>query len=140
MSGTYAAIYRRAREALEAEAEHRLERSLTRDERNIFRNCGTLTRLEELGMTIYTAESAADLSAALAATSMGSRFDLALDELVTRLKNILGRPVTPQERQQMRRLENIEALWLLENSLHDTPQEQRQAVFADMLKQPSPSG
>jgi len=139
MSGTYAAIYRRAREALEAEAEHRLERSLTRDERNIFRNCGTLTRLEELGMTIYTAESAADLSAALAATSMGSRFDLALDELVTRLKNILGRPVTPQERQQMRRLENIEALWLLENSLHDTPQAQRQAVFADMLKQPSPS-
>jgi hypothetical protein len=140
MSGTYAAIYRRAREALEAEAEHRLERPLTRDERNIFRNCGTLTRLEELGMTIYTAESAADLSAALAATSMGSRFDLALDELVTRLKNILGRPVTPQERQQMRRLENIEALWLLENSLYDTPQPQRQAAFADILKQPSPSG
>jgi hypothetical protein len=140
MSGTYAAIYRRAREALEAEAEHRLERPLTRDERNIFRNCGTLTRLEELGMTIYTAESAADLSAALAATSVGSRFDLALDELVTRLKNILGRPVTPEERQQMRRLENIEALWLLENSLHDTPQAQRQAAFTDILKQPSPSG
>jgi hypothetical protein len=140
MSGTYAAIYRRAREALEAEAEHRLERPLTRDERNIFRNCGTLTRLEELGMTIYTAASAADLSAALAATSVGSRFDLALDELVTRLKRILGRPVTPEERQQMRRLENIEALWLLENSLHETPQDQRQAVFADLLKQPSHPG
>jgi hypothetical protein len=140
MSGTYAAIYRRAREALEAEAEHRLERPLTRDERNIFRNCGTLTRLEELGMTIYTAASAADLSAALAATSVGSRFDLALDELVTRLKRILGRPVTPEERQQMRRLENIEALWMLENSLHETPQDQRQAVFADLLKQPSHLG
>jgi hypothetical protein len=140
MSGTYAAIYRRAREALEAEAEHRLERPLTRDERNIFRNCGTLTRLEELGMTIYTAASAADLSAALATTSVGSRFDLALDELVTRLKRILGRPVTPEERQQMRRLENIEALWLLENSLHETPQEQRQTMFANLLKQPSHPG
>jgi hypothetical protein len=140
MSGTYAAIYRRAREALETEAEHKLERPLTRAERNIFRNCGTLTRLEELGMTIYTAASAADLSAALAATSMGSRFDLALDELVTRLTRILGRPVTPQEQQQMRRLENIEALWLLENSLHETPPPQRQAVFADLLKQPSLSG
>jgi hypothetical protein len=140
MSGTYAAIYRRAREALETEAEHKLERPLTRAERNIFRNCGTLTRLEELGMTIYTAASAADLSTALAATSMGSRFDLALDELVTRLTRILGRPVTPQEQQQMRRLENIEALWLLENSLHETPQPQRQVAFADLLKQPSLSG
>jgi hypothetical protein len=140
MSGTYAAIYRRAREALEAEAEHLLERPLTRHERNIFRNCGTLTRLEELGMTIYTAESAAALSAALAAISMGSRFDLALDELVPRLQTILGRPVTPEERQQVRALENIEALWLLETSLHETPQAQRQGVFADLLKQQPRSG
>lgn len=133
MSGSYASIYRRAREALEAEAEQRLGRPLTPHERNLFRNCGTLTRLENLGMTVYFAESAEELAAKLATTSMDSRFGLALDELTRRLEQVLSRPITDKERQQLRALGNIEELWLLEQRLHDAPPPQRETTLMQML-------
>lgn len=135
MSGSYATIYRRAREALETEAEQRLGRPLTSHERNLFRNCGTLTKLETLGMTVYFAESPAELAAKLASTSMESRFGLALDELTKRLEQLLGRPITDNERQQLRTLGNIEELWSLEQQLHEAETEQREEAFAYLLSQ-----
>ncbi len=135
VSGTYAALYRRAREALEAEAEQRLGRPLTPRERNLFRSCGTLTSLEALGMTVYIAATAEELAANLAATSMDSRFSLAVDELVQRLEKVLGRPVTGAERQRLRTLGNTEELWALEQSLQDVLPAQREKTLAQRLNQ-----
>lgn len=134
MSESYASIYRRAREALEIEAEQKLGRSLTPRERNLFRSCGTLTALESLGMKVYFAESAEELGMLLAEISMDARFSLALDELVQRLEKFLGRPIGRSERQQLRTLGNIEELWLLEQQLHDAPTMQREATLARQLK------
>jgi hypothetical protein len=136
MSGSYANIYRRAREALEVEAEMRLKRSLTERERNLFRNCGTLTALESLGMKVYFAESAEELEARLSEISMDSRFGLAIDELMQRLAKFLGRTITERERQQLRKLGNIEALWALEQNLHTVEPAQREATFARLLLPP----
>jgi hypothetical protein len=134
MSGSYANIYRRAREALETEAEMRLERPLTDRERNLFRNCGTLTALETLGMKVYFAESAEELAVRLAETSMDSRFGLAVDELTQRLEKFLGRTITLAERQKLHKLGNIEALWELEQQLHDAEASQREATFVTLLQ------
>ena len=117
MSGQYAAMYRRAREALETDAEIRLERPLTPHERNLLRNCGTLTMLDSIGMIIYSAQSADDLADRLASTSMDSRFALAVRELLERLKRFMGRPITDVEQQHIYQLGNIEELWTLEEQL-----------------------
>lgn len=136
MSGSYAKLYRQAREALEGEAEQRLGRPLNDHEQNLFRNCGTLTKLEELGMTVYFAGDADELTSRLASMSLESRFLLAVDEFLPRLARLLKRPITSQERQQLCRLGNIEELWALEQHLSDLTLEQRAGAFADML-QPS---
>jgi hypothetical protein len=134
MSGSYANLYRRARQAIEEDAEMKLGRALNDHERNIFRSCGTLTALEALGMTVYMAENAEELSTKLAATSMVSRFGLALDELVVRLGKFLARPVTPVERRQLSALGNIEALWDLEQHLHSVPSSERETTFVKLLQ------
>lgn len=117
MAGRYAELYRNARAALEIEAETRLGRPLQAHERNLFRNCGTLTRLEEFGMAIFYAQDADELASRLASMSFESRFQLELDETVPRLAVLLGRTLTPAEREQLRSLGNIEALWNVEQQL-----------------------
>lgn len=134
MSGSYAGLYGRAREALEEEAELKLGRALTNRERNLFRSCGTLTALESLGMKVYYADNAQELETILAGVSMEARFSLAVDELVQRLTRFLGRPVSGAERQQLYRLGNIEALWQLEQSLHTVAQSKRDTIFAELLE------
>jgi hypothetical protein len=133
MSGSYAELYRRARAALEQEAELRLGRPLTRRESNLFRNCGTLTMLESLGMKVYLAHNAEELAANLAASSMTTRFNLAVDELIRRLEQFLRRPLNQAEQQQLRRVENVEALWELEHMLHSVPPGQVEVTLAQQL-------
>lgn len=133
MSGHYATLYRQAREALETEAEARLGRSLTPRERNLFRNCGTLTMLESLGMEIFYAASAEELHAHLASISMDGRFNLAVEELATRLGQALGRSLTAMERQQLQALSNIEELWVLEQQFHDAAPGVREATLRVLL-------
>jgi len=133
MSGRYATLYRQSREALEIEAEARLGRALTPRERNLFRNCGTLTMLESLGMKIFYAASAEELDAQLAGISMDARFNLAVEELIVRLEQALGRNLTPLEQQQMYALGNIEELWALEQQFHDAPPDEREATLQTLL-------
>lgn len=133
MAGHYAVLYRHAREALEIEAESRLGRALTARERNLFRNCGTLTMLEELGMIVFYAQNAEELSTKLAAMSMDGRFKLALQELTTRLQQHLARSLTHSEQQQLQALGNIEELWLLEERLQDAPQPARESLLRTLL-------
>lgn len=134
MAGSYAAIYRRAREQLEAEAEQRLGRPLKPHEQNLFRSCGTLTRLESLGMTVYFAESAADLSITLAETSFASRFSLAVDETVQELEKLLNRNITRIEQRQLQRLGNIEALWELKQQLVSIDAVHREGTLKGLLQ------
>lgn len=133
MAGQYAVLYRHAREALEIEAENRLGRALTPHERNLFRNCGTLTMLEEVGMIVFYAQNAEELSTKLAAMSMDGRFKLALEELTQRLQQYLARPLTHGEQQQLQALGNIEELWLLEERLKDAPQPARESLLRTLL-------
>lgn len=133
MTGQYAVLYRHAREVLEIEAENRLGRALTPHERNLFRNCGTLTMLEEVGMIVFYAQNAEELSTKLAAMSMDGRFKLALEELTLRLQQYLARPLTHNEQQQLQALGNIEELWLLEERLKDAPQPARESLLRTLL-------
>jgi hypothetical protein len=126
-------MYRRAREALEQEAVQRLGRPLTTHEQNLFRSCGTLTRLEELGMTVYYAENAEELSHQLADMSFESRFVLAVDELVGRIEGLLRRRVSAAEREQLHHLGNIEALWELEYTIHTADAQIRDKTFTRLL-------
>lgn len=135
-TGSYARLYRQAREAIEKEAERLLGRSLTRHERNLFRNCGTLSKLEELGMQMYYAESGEAFAATLATLSLEPRFLLAIDELTPRLERMLQRPLTPTETRQLRQLEHIEALWQLEYLVQTAPPNERSKAFSHALKQP----
>ncbi len=132
MSG-YALLYRRAREQLEAEAEQRLGRTLNARERNVFRSCGTLTRLEELGMAVYYASDATELAATLHATSFETRFALALDEQVHGLARLLHRPLTTAERTAMQHLGNIEMLWELLRRVEVVPPPAREQAFIAAL-------
>jgi hypothetical protein len=133
MSGRYATLYRQSREALEKEAETRLGRALTPRERNLFRNCGTLTMLESLGMKIFYADSAEELDAQLAGISMDARFNLAVEELIARLELALGRKLTTVEQQQLYALGNIEELWALEQQLHDAPPDVHEVTLKMLL-------
>jgi hypothetical protein len=133
MSGQYATMYRRAREALEMDAEIRLERPLTPRERNLFRNCGTLTMLDSLGMIIYSAENAQELEHKLATTSMDSRFALARQEFLDRLSKFLDRPIRDTEQQQLAALRNIEEIWALEEQLHAAAPAEREAALHMLL-------
>jgi len=133
MYGQYATMYRRAREALEMDAEIRLERPLTPHERNLFRNCGTLTMLDSLGMIIYSAQSAGELASRLASTSMDSRFALAAKEVGGRLSNLMGRTMTESEQQQIAQLSNIEELWTLEEQILATLPDSRETTFQSLL-------
>ncbi len=133
MSGHYARLYQRAREALEAEAEAILLRPLTAHERNLFRSCGTLTRLEELGMIVYYTESAEELAHSLAATSMASRFLLALKEIIAPLETLLGRTLNAAEQEQIKALGNTEELWALEEQLNTALPTERAALFQAIL-------
>lgn len=132
MSG-YALLYRRAREQLETEAEQRLGRALTTHERNVFRSCGTLTRLEELGMTVYYAADAAELAATLNATSFEARYALAVDEQTHDLERLLHRALTAAERGAMQQLGNIEALWELVRRVAEVPTPAREHAFTAAL-------
>ncbi|NJP04934.1 MAG: hypothetical protein HC837_04540 [Chloroflexaceae bacterium] len=135
MSGRYAELYRRARQALEADAEARLERPLTLHERNLFRNCGTLTMLDKLGMTIYSAHDAEELAQKLATTSMQGRFRLALTELTMRLEQTLSRSITATEQEALGKLANIEEFWDFEQQIHTTNSADREATFQLLLRQ-----
>ncbi len=135
-TGSYARLYRQAREAIEKEAERLLGRSLTRQERNLFRNCGTLSKLEELGMQVYYADSGEAFAATLAELSLEPRFLLAIDELMPRLERMLQRPLTPTETHQLRQLENIEALWQLEYLVQTAPPHERLQAFMHALTHP----
>lgn len=136
MPGRYSVLYRRTREALEAEAETKLERPLTIREQNLFRSCGTLTMLETLGMTVYYAEDAQDLANKLAETSMDSRFILAVRETAEHLEHILGRTLAPDEQQKLRALGNIEALWYLQEQLQEVASEEREGHLRLLLEEP----
>lgn len=143
MSGQYAVLYRQAREGLESEAETRLERPLNTHERNLFRSCGTLTKLEELGMQVYCAENAEELARTLAETSLESRFLLALKEIADRLGRSIGHPITDTERARLRLLGNTEELWRVEELLSNAPPAERVALFESLLpplaqQEPSP--
>lgn len=129
MAGSYARLYRQAREAIEREAENLLGRSLSPRERNLFRNCGTLSKLEELGMQVYYASTGEELASKLAELSFEGRFLLAIDELKPRLEHMLQRPLRAGEVQQLRALHNIEALWELEEQIVATPAAEREAVL-----------
>lgn len=133
MSGQYAILYRRAREALESDAEVRLNRPLNTHERNLFRSCGTLTMLEQLGMMIYCAESAEELAQKLAETSMQSRFLLSLNDVAERLERVIGRSLSDTERQQLRGLGNTEALWSLEEQTIAADPDQYETVLCSLL-------
>lgn len=130
MSGSYARLYRQAREAIEREAENLLGRTLTSRERNLFRNCGTLSKLEELGMQVYYASTGAELASNLAGLSFESRFLLAIDELKPRLERMLQRPLHTSEVQQLHALQNIEALWELEAQIVAAAPTEREAVLS----------
>lgn len=138
MSGQYAAMYRRAREALEMDAEIRLERPLTVREQNLLRNCGTLTMLDSIGMIIYSSQSAEELAERLSRTSMDSRFSLAHRELVERLSKFLQRPLHPHEVEQLQHLGNIEAFWEFERLLHEAAPDQREATLQMLLAAATP--
>lgn len=133
MPGRYSELYRRTREALESDAESLLQRPLTPHEQNLFRSCGTLTMLESLGMKIYYAQSAEELTEQLATMTMHSRFMLALKETVDLLEKQLGRPITPAERKAMETLGNTEALWFLKETIFDTPPDQREMALRTLL-------
>jgi hypothetical protein len=64
---------------------------------------------------------------------MESRFGLAVDELMQRLTRVLGRPINDQERQLLRTVGNIEALWELEQQVHDAAAGQREQVLHRLL-------
>ncbi len=130
MSGSYARLYRQAREAIEREAENLLGRNLLPRERNLFRNCGTLSKLEELGMQVYYASTGEELASKLAELSFESRFLLAVDELKPRLERMLQRPLHASEVQQLHALHNIEALWELEEQVVATPAAEREAALS----------
>lgn len=134
MTGTYSAMYRRSREALQQDAEEKLQRPLNIHEHNLLRSCGTLTMLESLGMTIYFAEDAADLEEKLAAMSMESRFNLAVKETTDHLMKLIGRPLTGDERQQLHALGNIEELWNLEETVAAASPDSRQATLRTLLE------
>ncbi len=133
MTGHYAELYRKAREALESDAEAQLQRPLTTHERNLFRSCGTLTMLENLGMNVYCADSPEDLARKLAETTMQPRFVLALQEMAERLQRLLGRPLTKAERQQLHTFGNTEELWHLEEQVTATLPDERETSFHKLL-------
>lgn len=126
VSGRYAELYRRTREALEADAEEVLQRPLTLRERNLFRSCGTLTMLESLGLSVYYAQTSEELTEKLARTSMESRFKLAVREAVERLERLLKRRVTNAERQKLAALGNTEELWRVEEEVRSVTLEDRE--------------
>ena len=133
MTGHYAELYRRAREALESDAEAHLQRPLNTHERNLFRSCGTLTMLENLGMNVYCAETPEELAQKLAETTMRPRFVLALQEMTERLQRLLGRAITNTERQQLQTFGNTEELWHLEEQVNATLPDERESVFQKLL-------
>jgi hypothetical protein len=89
--------------------------------------------LESLGMKIYYAQSAEELTEQLATMTMHSRFMLALKETVDLLEKQLGRPITPAERKAMETLGNTEALWFLKETIFDTPPDQREMALRTLL-------
>jgi hypothetical protein len=64
---------------------------------------------------------------------MESRFMLALKETVERIERMLGRALTPGERQHMRTLGNTEELWKLEEQMNTALPDERPAVFASLV-------
>lgn len=134
MTGTYSAIYRRSREALQQDAEEKLQRPLNTHEHNLLRSCGTLTMLESLGMTIYFAENATDLEEKLTAMSMETRFNLAVKETTDHIAKLIGRPLTNDERKQLYALGNIEELWNLAETVAAAPPNSQQATLRAFLE------
>jgi caffeoyl-CoA O-methyltransferase len=133
VSGRYAELYRRTREALEADAEEVLQRPLTLRERNLFRSCGTLTMLESLGLSVYYAQTSAELTEKLARTSMESRFKLAVREAVERLERLLKRRITNTERQKLAALGNTEELWWVEEKIRSVTLAEREEMLSRHL-------
>ncbi|NJK82096.1 MAG: hypothetical protein HC876_03180 [Chloroflexaceae bacterium] len=127
-------LYRNARAVIEQEAEERLGRALTRHEQNLFRNCGTLSKLEELGMNVYYADSPDDLALQLGKISLDGRFRLAVEELLPRLERLVHRTLNQRERQKIYSLENIEMLWSLEQRVFDAPANLRDAALMSFLQ------
>lgn len=135
MAERYTDIYRRAREALESDAEALLERPLSCREKNLFRSCGTITMLESLGMVVYYSQTGDELAAKLAEMSMESRFVLAVRETIERLERQIGRPLSDTERQQVRELGNIEELWTLEERLQEVEPDKHDTTLRSILAQ-----